>query len=648
MAGIAGIVNWDGAPVDRETLLCMLAAARHRGPDGTEAEIRGDVGFGHLRFLLRKGEAASPQPVWSPDGTLAVAGDIRLYDRRELSRALGAPTVNGPQPNDAELVLAAFERWGPDAVQALNGDFAFAIWDGHRRRLLAFRDPFGVKPLFYAVDPARIRFASEVSQLLVPEGPPAGANSETFARLLATGWPEAREQTFFSGITRLLPGHVLEATAAGVSTSRWWRPTAGDAPARLARDEDYVERFGELLRQAVARRLTVDVPAGLELSGGFDSSAIVLLAADVAGTDQRVPELVTVSQQYPGMSCDESRFISAVLERWPFASIRYDAPYNDYATSLDEEIGKICAPCPDMAWLRRREGSTLLRQRGCRVLLTGLGGDEVVWDPDYELDLLHSEGLVRAVRYCLQDDRVKRGSEQAACLRRLVLSRVPWPLRKQLRAWKHDRAGSVPGWLRIPAPEPDPDEAAGTGDMNGQFVSVSQTTVYRWLNDPSFRWLLESEELLTAHHGLELRHPFLDRDVVEFVLSIPWGVRYRQPGAFKTLLVSALGQRLPGTLRAREGKTTFDDYFHALESRGADTLEQRIFGTDRWDSGHLVDRAALEALRPTMRQPALAGSQAARAYWHAVMTEAWFRIVPRLAGSTAGSRLEGRAPAIET
>ena len=626
MAGVAGIVHWDRRPVVRDSIARMLDVVRHRGPDGLDVEVRGAVGFGHARFVLHDFERGVTQPLWLPDGSCGLVADARLYNRRELLSALGDITWFAGPPTDAQLVLAAYERWHHGAVQRIRGDFAFAVWDDRRQRLFAARDPFGVKPLFYTADTRRFCLGSEAKQLLAVPGMQARPNQAALARLLVNAWPSADEATFFDGILRLLPGHCLEAGADGVRVWRWWDPTARAETPSLVRDEEYAERFHELFRDAVARRLRVDCPVALELSGGYDSSSVVIAAAEIkASGSLALPKLVTLSQDYPGLPCDESDFISAVLAASPFPAIRYDAPQCDYSSRLHVELHKADAPYPDTAWARRELGSAHLSRIGCRVSLTGFGGDELAWDPDYELDLWRAGQPLRALRYCLRDPRVLRTGEQRECLARLARFAMPRWLKTGLRPLLSGATPSIPAWLTAPAAEMASPASAAPIEPEPGFPSMAQASVYRWLNSSRFHWLLESEELLAAWHGIELRHPFLDQDLAEFVLSIPWQARFRQPGPFKTLLVAAMGPRLPPPLRARHGKVTFESYFDALEALSRAAIEGSAFGDAAWASGRLIDRNELrEACARRASHPEASSTEGSR-LWLALMTELWMR-----------------------
>ena len=571
MAGIAGIVHWSPNPALRDLIEGMLEVIRHRGPDGLYAEARKNIALGHARFVLHERERKKAQPVWLPDGSCGLVADARLYNREELLGALGSVPWFTDTPSDAELLLAAYERWGEQAVVKLRGDFAFAVWDEGQGRLVAARDPFGAKPFFYHSDSHGIRFGSEPKQLLGLPGVTAEPHDGVIADYLFRGTHRAFEETFFLGLNRLRAGHLLIAANNFIVQKRFW-PTSPPPEDFRGSPGDCAEHFYALFRDSVQRRLEMDARTAMELSGGYDSSAVVAAAADIFNSlTSWVSQPLTISQTYPEFACDESVYSNAVVARTPFENLQVVAPCEDFTPGLIRELWKIDAPTPDITWQRRQVTTALLRDRGCRVLLTGLGGDDLVWDPDYELDLWRARRYLKTIRYCLNDPRVIREKATQACLKRLVRHSVPPELKPLLRRWlTHD----IPDWINPSLQEkhrPYLDRETFRGDRP-VYHDLTRAAICGWLTEPTFLRALEEEECLAAHAGFELRHPFLDQNLAEFVLSIPFETRLRLPGSFKTLLVAALGDRLPEKVRGRASKAGFDSYFIRLLEKARPTL----------------------------------------------------------------------------
>ena len=147
MSGLAGMINWDGTPVDPIHIELMMRMIEHRGPDGLRWQVKEGIALGHATLALKKGEELQKQPVWLPDKSCGIVADARLYNKDELMSRLGMVSWFKDSPSDAAILLAAYERWGVECLKNFDGDFAFAIWDGDKNRLFAARDPFGVKPV---------------------------------------------------------------------------------------------------------------------------------------------------------------------------------------------------------------------------------------------------------------------------------------------------------------------------------------------------------------------------------------------------------------------------------------------------------------------------------------------------------------------
>ncbi|GMQ79347.1 MAG: hypothetical protein BMS9Abin02_1931 [Anaerolineae bacterium] len=189
MSGIGGIVHWDDRPVEASGIQRMMQMVRHRGPDGHWHEVHGRVGLGFALLAMKKSDNQHPQPAWLPDASCGIVADVSLYNRGDIIRRLGEVPWWPDKPADAEIILAAYERWREDLLDMLDGDFAFAIWDKESGQIFAARDPFGAKPLFYYQDTNRFLFGSEPKQLLFMPGVPVVPDDE-------------RLESFFSGTSK--------------------------------------------------------------------------------------------------------------------------------------------------------------------------------------------------------------------------------------------------------------------------------------------------------------------------------------------------------------------------------------------------------------------------------------------------------------
>ncbi len=278
MCGIVGIVKlgFDEA-VDEARLKGMRDVLRHRGPDGEGLWLDGPVGLGHRRLAIVD-VAAGHQPMANEDESVWITYNGEIYNHAELRPELEAAGHHYRTRSDTETILHLYEEEGEDCVERLRGMFAFALWDRARRRLLLARDRLGIKPLYYAVTRDEILFASEVKAILAAGGTRPALNEAVLPEFLATGFVSG-DETFFRGIRKLLPGRTLSwSPGEGLRERRYWRlPSAVDG-ARTSFSELALE-VRERLEGTVRSHLMSDVPLGLFLSGGIDSSGLAALMA---------------------------------------------------------------------------------------------------------------------------------------------------------------------------------------------------------------------------------------------------------------------------------------------------------------------------------------------------------------------------------
>jgi len=288
MCGIAGLVAADRLLAEELARVpAMRDVLAHRGPDAAGEWHDEQAALAHRRLSIVD-LAAGAQPLSNEDGTVWVVYNGEIYNHAELRPALEAAGHRYRTRCDTEAIVHAYETWGDECVHHFRGMFAFALWDARRRRLLLARDRLGIKPLYWALHHDRLLFGSEIKAILASGLVPARANEVALPELLSTR-SIAGEETLFAGIRKLLPGHVLVFENGRVRTTRYWDiPVAEPVAARSRRrraapperaGREWVERFRETLEESVRLRLMADVPLGLFLSGGLDSSAIAALMA---------------------------------------------------------------------------------------------------------------------------------------------------------------------------------------------------------------------------------------------------------------------------------------------------------------------------------------------------------------------------------
>ena len=548
MCGIAGLVHFDGATPDRGALLRMLRQIAHRGPDGdgwmeddgrAMAEGMGDspaairwrafsspetkppaVALGHRRLAITDLSDAGRQPMARGDGRWWIVFNGAVYNAPELRAELEAEGERFLSTTDTEVVLAACVRWGAAALHRFNGMWAFAIWDSRRRTLFCARDRFGIKPFYYTILPERFVFASEPKALraVVPAEPNVSMVRDYLRVGACLKGPDA---TCFANYRTLPAGSILEADASGVRISAWY-----DLDARVERIDpprsfdEGAEAVRSLLEDAVALRLRADVPVGLFLSGGVDSSGIagVLARAGHSHFSGR-----TISTRYPGRpDIDETYYIGEVLRSTGFTG-DFIEPRPEI---FDQEIEQFVQATENLVpgsvfyagWLLARRA----RELGLKVMISGQGSDEIFggYEPwDVHVPQLWNRGRRwTAVREGFLSGRRRWGAVRGA--------------RHTLGVLR--RAEQVP---------PCGCSPRGTLQEHQRHLLV----------DDYLPALLTFEDRDAMDWGIEVRLPFLDYRLVELARSFPPDYLARD-GWTKAVLRKALSGIVPRTVLARPRK----------------------------------------------------------------------------------------------
>jgi asparagine synthase (glutamine-hydrolysing) len=598
MCGIAGIFNLDGAPADARLLAAMTATLRHRGPDDEGCVTDGAVGLGNRRLSIID-LAGGHQPMANEAGTVSVVYNGEIYNFRELRQLLEARGRRFRTSSDTEVIIRAYEEFGPAGVERLRGMFTFALWDASERCLLVARDQIGIKPLYYHADGQRLLFASEIRALLVDQRLRRRLSLRAMDSFLSFSYVPGSE-TIFEGVRRLPPGHLMLCRNGRVDVRPYWsldpEPASGADEPRLA------DELRHRLEAAVERHLIADVPVGVFLSGGLDSSAIVGLAAGLGRRD--IPTFSVGFQGAPDYF-DESADAQQVARHFGMEHHRL-AVRPDVAELLPEVVRSLEEPLADP--------STFLTYLICRaarehvkVALTGIGGDELFAGYRRYVGAQLVDGL-RRFPGPAANGVLRRGVD---LLRPTEDTRLGYHLttaRRLLDAARAPHPDAYIGMLslftaemkaRLYASETlaalaDSDPAAsfrahfarpGTADL---LARLSYVDLMTFLPD---NLLLFSDKTSMAS-SLELRVPLLDLDLVEFAAGLPDALRVRR---FETkyLLRKAVGPLLPPAVLAKpkQGFTAPVGRWirrelagYAEELLSAETIEHR----GMWDHGYVA------------------------------------------------------------
>jgi len=558
MCGIAGELRRDGTPGCRHVADAMAQVLAHRGPDGEGTLADGPVALAMRRLALVDPEGGG-QPITSEDGTIAVVCNGELYDHRRLRAQLEARGHRFSGGSDVEVLVHLYEERGVEFLDGLRGMFAFALWDGRERRLVLARDPFGIKPLVYALDARRLAFASETKALLARTDVPRDVDPEALGTYLAVNAVLA-PNTMLRAVRRLPAGHLLVAEGregGGVRIERYARP------APVARAFERRESLPELAAEArdrlgdsVRAHLDADVEVGVLLSGGLDSGLLCALAAEASPG-----RLKTFTVGFGERSFDEQADALTV-------ATRYGSDHRAIVVGPGDAVH-----LPDVAWTfdEPRGDSTALpywlaaRAAGehVKAVLSGEGGDELFGGyQTYVADRLGARLAGPAAALGPLLSRVPSSSGRLPLelrLRRLAGGAGLGPVARH-HAWKEILR---PTERRAVLAEPWRAMAAGVDPLVAYSQRTAETagaSMLARLQDLDVGTYLADDLLPQADragmaHGVEVRVPFLDPVVSELALTLPTAMRVRGLET-KRVLRAAAAPLLPAPI-ARGAKRGF-------------------------------------------------------------------------------------------
>jgi asparagine synthase (glutamine-hydrolysing) len=629
MSGLAGIYNLNGRPADPILLRRMIRRAAHRGPDASDCWINGPVGMGHVMLQTTPESLYERQPWLDESGTICLTLDGRVDNREELILSLEAADFHLRTDTDAELLLRAYQRWGEHCPEHVVGDFALVVWDGPRRQLFCARDILGLKPFYYCLHGSSFYWASEIPPLFEDEAVARRPNEAMIAEFLS-GMVVTNTETVYEGISRLQPAHTLVVRTDRVETRRYWTI---DPHRRIeySNDEDYAQHFYELFSEAIRCRLRSHRPIGLELSGGLDSSSVVsVLQSSSSAHPQDRDRFQTYSLIFPGMPCDERPFIDAVAAQGSFPS-NCIPPKPPTLTGFLDDVHRYL-DLPDHPNGAMNDSlRALASQQGCRVLLTGSGGDEwLTGSFFYYADLLRTLKLGTLLRrlhadrplYC---DRSSHDLFSVPLVQFGLLPLIPQSCRN-LGKWILRRT-PIPDWI---APElwyrTHMTERLRQASYSLPFSSYAQQDLFSSTIHGLGIHGIELDERAASSFSLEKRHPFNDRRIIEFALALPEEQRWRDNPKF--ILRKAIGKFLPPSVHERVLKADFSCIFaQALLAESMDAAFRSLaVASMGWVDGDRI-LTAYEAMETCYRRGDVAYRFHIAPLWMVFGVELWFRTV---------------------
>jgi asparagine synthase (glutamine-hydrolysing) len=556
MCGIAGVLAFaDGFPADEGTVARMTDTLRHRGPDGSGTFVRASerIALGHRRLAIVDLSDAGRQPMANEDESVWITYNGEVYNHVALRAGLEAAGHRYRSHTDTESIIHLYEERGRGCLEQLQGMFALGIWDALRRELFLARDRLGVKPLYYAQLPGGFVFGSEPKALIAHPAVAPELDEDALADYLTFGFtPPPR--TMFAGVGKLAPGEWMRVGADGtVERGTWWDATpAPEIAAAIAEmsEREMVAEVRSRLRESVRRRMMADVPFGVFLSGGLDSSTNVALMAEL--TDRPVRTYSTAPREHARY--DELAYARLVARH--FGTDHHEVLVDDasLAESLPVLLEAQDEPLADWTAIPQHFVSKLARETGTIVVQVGEGADELFHGYRGYVD--HRRVVVPFQRWVPRTasrplgalavratSRLGRGVRHGEALYDASRSTIPYwggslcfrgPLKQRLYPGAH--ADYLPTVERIWA------------DASG--ADLFQRMSYLELRQRLPELLLMRLDRIAMASSVEGREPFLDHELVEFVMALPPAMKHRG-GQGKHVLREAMRDSLPPEILAR-------------------------------------------------------------------------------------------------
>ena len=600
MCSISGVLSSADPASYKEAVTRMNYALQHRGPDDHGTVVCGSVCLGNTRLAVIDTSHAGHQPMHDPETGNWITYNGETYNFKQLRNEIDSDPHFWQSRSDTEVVLRAYGKWGVDAFRRLRGMFALAIWDESRRMLFVARDPLGIKPLYYYRTEQFVVFASELRALLASGLVPRKLSSDGVDSYLASGSVEA-PLTVVDGVTQLLPGQYMQvqAVAGGKPEIKIGDFVVSHREIDIPRSRaEAIARLRSELEESVRLHLVSDVPVGVFLSGGIDSSAIVALTSRIGGEPPRTfsvvfdepayseaPHARTIAAKFRTDHCETRLSDDQLLEMLPQA-----------LASLDQ---------PTMDGINTFIVSRAVKNAGVTVALSGLGGDELFAGyPSFK----------RALKVEAMSPLSKRFLRAASGFGKLALNGSTqrnkfWQLAASDCApadvYRITRQLFAPDYVRrMTRHEPH----ASCMCLEPGVDVVNQISLLE-LRGYMTNTLLRDTDAMSMAHSLEVRVPLVDVKVVEFALSLPgkWKLGNGTNGVAKPLLADAVADLLPRELLARPKMGFTLPFEKWMQGRLRSEVETVFRNDEQLLAAGLATGSVRDVWRKFLRKPSAVG-----------------------------------------
>lgn len=605
MSGILGIVytgERSTQKVPHSDLLKMQNAIKHRGPDASQLWQAPGIGLGHLAQHVSPESVYENLPFESLESGLTITADARLFYRDDLSERLSIPISQRPTLPDSELILKAYQKWGEKCTQYLEGEFAFAIWDKHSKKLFCARDHFGIRSFFYYYSDDILVFCSEVKGIRALDFVPSDFNENLLPMMTISGERDFKN-TFFRNIFRLKPAHALSFNINNRKSDirMYWAPQR-QSSLKYTNDFEYAEALRDLVINAVHNRIRIlpHLKVSTHLSGGLDSSAIACIAAKkLLETDQKLIAVSSVlDENHTGIESDERPYIRAVVEAYPNIELKYvtasDTGPLDFETmdrliyETESKLDSFFYMSHALSWAAKQSGATLL--------LCGIGGDS--WASyngrDSVYELLIKKQWLTAAQLIIRLSRIEKNALHSL-FENYILK---YAKRNFVFKWQNDKRS----------------ETAFQNEFFTRFKKNGRTEKKKSDNVPGDllarlsnklrkgRFMMEDEMIRLSHQQISGGFPYWDKRLIEFTLRVP-PEQFMLNGVQRGLFRRAMDGILPPKVQWRKDKHPFTPDFHRRVIAGKDVISNFLNSINKddrvweyFDAQKIFDQ--LERVRP--------------------------------------------------
>jgi asparagine synthase (glutamine-hydrolysing) len=593
LSGIVGIYHRNGAPMERARLQPLMDFLAYRGPDSRECWMEGSIGLGHAMLRTTRESVGERQPA-SLDGRFWIVADARLDSRTELigelQRSRRVARADAP---DSELILHAYATWGTPCVERLRGDFSFAVWDARNKQLFCARDHFGIKPFYYTLRGDLLVFSNTLNCVRMYPEVSGELNDAAIGDFLLFGLNCDNATTSFRDIQRLPPAHSLSISPEGLKIKRYWAPPT-DGRIRYSKAEEYVEHFQSILQAAVADRLRTE-RVGILMSGGLDSCSVAAVAKEVSAKSAQTTDIRCYTHVFESLIPDqEGEYAREVGEFLHFPVKFMPADHTQLFEGWDN---------PELSWPEPIDDPLFANffhscrniSADCRVVLSGEGSDNLL---DFQM-------------WPYARDLRRRGEWRrllTEVANYLWIRPFPWRgIRARLLklARRDPEFRAFPAWLEA--------DFAKRNDLRGRWEELGEhpqltlehpihPRAHASLSLPQWSYMFELENAGVTRDPLEVRFPFLDLRIVNYLFALPPFPWFFQ----KMLLREAMAGRIPERIRVRPKTPLQGDPVSAqLKRSGIERLAKMQWSKD---CDRFIERSAIVAPHGKMNAEEVSGS----------------------------------------